>query len=198
MDTPVKSEDDTTTGACSDGEGLSTAVPLGFRQRESYCLLVRVAYNVDSVFALDAKVPDYVLNEVIARDICTYRVGVPIGTFTVELLSDTEFVLFQGPQSSPRMTWENTTHYSRILHDCHDWGGMEVTMVAGECTMMQSKIDLANMKDYHWAHILGRLATVESRAQSLAINNAQMPVPQARGRGYTRRDPCPGTNLAHA
>ena len=142
---------------------------------------------MDSVSALDAKVPNYVWNEVIAWDICTYWVGAPAGTFTVELLSDTEFLLFQGPWSGPRMTWENTIPYIRILHDCHDWVGMEVTMVASQHTMKQSKIDLANTRDYHPARILGQLAAVEGRAWNLAIENTKALVPQARGQGYTRR-----------
>ena len=79
---------------------------------------------MDSVSGLDAKVPDYVWTEVIAWDICTYQVGAPAGTFTIELLSDMEFLLFQGPRSGPGMTWENTIPYIRILQDIHDWGGM--------------------------------------------------------------------------
>ena len=134
VETPVKSEDDVTTGVSPDGEGLSTAVPWGLHQRE--------------------------------------------------------FLLFQGPRSGPGMTWENTTHFSRILHDCHDWGDMEITVVAGEHTMKHSKIDLANMRDYHWACILRRLAAVEGRTQNLAIDNAQMPPPQPRGWDHMRRADC--------
>ena len=140
-DTPVKSEDNATdqqTGASLEGEGLSVAVSLGLRQREAYCPLVRVNHNVDSVSALDAKVPDYVWTEVIAWDFCTYWVGAPANTFTIELLSDTEFLLFEGPQSGPGITWENAIAYIRILHDIRDWGSMEVTVVAGQCTMKQS------------------------------------------------------------
>ena len=65
---------------------------------------MQVACNVDSMSALDAKVPDYVWTEVIAQDICTYWVGALPGIFVVELLSDMEFLLFQGPQSGPGMT----------------------------------------------------------------------------------------------
>ena len=190
VDMPVKSEDDASaqgTGASPDSEGLSAAMPRGLRQREAYCLLVQVTGNVDLVSALDVKVPDYVWNEVIAWDICMYQVGAPTGTFTVELLSDTEFLLFQGPWSGPGMTWENTIPYIQILHDCHDWVGTEVTVVASQRTMKQSKIDLANTRDYHQACILGRLATMEGKARTLAIENAKALVPQARGRGYTRR-----------
>ena len=99
---------------------------------------------------LDAKVPDYVWAEVIARDICTYQIGAPPGTFVVELLSDTEFLLFQGPRSSPGMAWEDTIHYIRTLVDIQDWGGMEVTVVVGQRTMKQSRIDLANAREYRW------------------------------------------------
>ena len=111
--TPVKLEDDDIkgTGASPDGERSPTTVSQGTRQREAYCLLVRVTHNMDSVSTLDAKVPDYVWTEVIARDICTFQMGAPSGTFIVELLSDTEFLLFQGPRSGPGIAWEDTIHY---------------------------------------------------------------------------------------
>ena len=98
--------------------------------------------------ALDAKVPDYVWTDVIAWDICAYWVGAPAGAFTVELLSDMEFFLFQGPWSGRGMTWENTILYIQDLHGIRDWGGMEVTVVASQCSMKQSKIDLANTREY--------------------------------------------------
>ena len=189
VDTPVKSEDDAAvkgTGASPDSEGLSATASSGLHQREAYCLLVLVAHNVESVSVLDAKVPDYVWTEVIAWDICTYWVGAQPVNFTIELLSDTEFLLFQGPQSGPRMTWENTILYIQDLHGIRDWGSMEVTMVTGQCTMKQSKIDLANTCESCWAHILGQLATIKGRARTLAIENTKTPVPQARGQGYTR------------
>ena len=181
--TPVKSEDVATkgTGASPDSERSPATVSQGMCQREAYCLLVRVTCNVDSVSALDAKVPDYVWTEVIAQDICTYQVGALPGTFIVELLSDMEFLLFQGPRSGPRMAWENTIHYIHTLHDIHDWGGTEVTMVAGQRTMKQSRIDLANTCEYHRAHVLGWLAAVEGRAWTLSLDNTRAPSPQGRG-----------------
>ena len=81
------------------------------------------------------------------------------------------------------MTWESTTSYIRILHDCHDWVGMEVIVVAGQHTMKQSKIDLANTRDYHRAHILGRLATVEGKTRTLAIENCQGAGTPSKGLG---------------
>ena len=110
--TPVKMEDDTTkgTGASPESEKSPTTGPQGMHQREAYCLLVRVACNVDSVSALDAKVPDYVWTEAIAWDICAYQIGAPPNTFVVELLSDT------GVSSLPRTPewpWDGLgRHYS--------------------------------------------------------------------------------------
>ena len=75
--TPVKMEDDTTKGtrASPESEKSPATGPQGMHWREAYCLLVWVTRNVDSVSVLDAKVPDYVWTEVIAQDICTYRIG---------------------------------------------------------------------------------------------------------------------------
>ena len=72
---PVKAEDNATVTGASvspDGEGLSATASLLLCQRDAYCLLVQVTCNIDSVSALDSKVPDYVWTEVIAWDICTY------------------------------------------------------------------------------------------------------------------------------
>ena len=187
--TPVKSEDDVTkgTGASPDSERSPTTVSQGTRQREAYCLLVRVARNVDSVSMLDAKVPDYIWTEVIARDICMYWIGAPSGTFVVELLSDTEFLLFQGPRSGPEIAWEDTICFIRALHDIWDWGGTEVTVVIAQHTMRQFRIDLANTHEYRWARVLGWLATVEGRGRTLALESSRPVSPQVRGRGYTWR-----------
>ena len=169
LDMPVNSEDDTTvtrTGASPNGEGLSATASLGLCRRDAYCLLVRVTHNVNSVSVLDAKVPSYAWTEAIARDICTYWVGVPTDTFTVELLSDMEFLLFQGPWSGRGMTWENTIQYIQNLHGVMDWGGMGVTMVSGQGTMKQSKIDLANTQEYRWTHTLEWMAGGEGSTLS--------------------------------
>ena len=183
-DAPVKSEDDTAdirTGASLEGEGSSAAVSPGLCQREAYCLLVWVTRNVDSVSALDAKVPDYVWTEAIARDICVYWVGAPANAFTMELLCDTEFLLFKGPWSGLGITWENAIKYIQVLHEIRDWGSTEVTVMAGQCTMRQSQIDLANTREYHQACILGRLAAMEGKARTLALENAKTLTPMGRG-----------------
>ena len=66
------------------------------------------------------------------------------------------------------------------LHDIQDWGGMEVTMVVGQCTMRQSQIDLVNTWEYRQTRVLGRLATVENLAKTLALETPRPVSPQGR------------------
>ena len=46
---------------------------------------------------------------------------------------------------------------------------------------------MANTREYRWARILGRLAAMEGKARSLALENTKSPTPMGRGRAYTRR-----------
>ena len=72
-----------------------------------------------------------------------------------------EFLLFQGPRSGRGMTWDNTIWYIHNLHGIMDWGGMEVTIVCGQRTLKQTKIDLANTREYRWAHSLEWMVIAE-------------------------------------
>ena len=53
--------------------------------------------------------------------------------------------------------------------------------------MRQSRIDLANTHEYRQTCVLGQLAAVEGRAQTLALESPRPISPQGRGRGYTQR-----------
>ena len=53
--------------------------------------------------------------------------------------------------------------------------------------MRQSRIDLANTRDYRHTQILGCLTAIENRAKSLALDTSRPVSPQGQGRGYTRR-----------
>ena len=85
------------------------------------------------------------------------------------------------------MALEDTILYIRILHDIQDWGGTEVTVIAGHGPMRQSRIDLANTRDYRCARSLGCLTAVENRANSLALDTSTSVSPQGQGQGYTQR-----------
>ena len=65
----------------------------GIRHRESYCLLVRVTKDTLGLSEWDVRVLTHAWDENIAADICESRIGCPLGTYKVQLLSDTEFLL---------------------------------------------------------------------------------------------------------
>ena len=66
---------------------------------ESYCLYIRVLRDSDVVLEQDRKVPDYCWNASICKDICEARTRVLLGTFSVDLLSDTEFLVYKLPKT---------------------------------------------------------------------------------------------------
>ena len=75
----------------------------GIRHRESYCLLVRVIKDALGLSERDIRVLTHAWDENIAADICESRIGCPPGTYKVQLLSNTEFLLRKRPTSGPEM-----------------------------------------------------------------------------------------------
>ena len=65
---------------------------------ESCCLYIRVLRDSDVVLEQDRKVPDYCWNAGICKDICEARTRVLPGTFSVDLLSGTEFLVYKLPK----------------------------------------------------------------------------------------------------
>ena len=66
---------------------------------ESYCLYVRVLRDSDVILEQDRKVPEYCWNAGISKDICKARTRVVPGTFSIDLLSDTEFLVYRLPKT---------------------------------------------------------------------------------------------------
>ena len=66
---------------------------------ESYCLYVRVLKDSDAILEQDRKVPEYCWNAGICKDVCEARTGVVPGTFSVNLLSDMEFLVYRLPKT---------------------------------------------------------------------------------------------------
>ena len=65
----------------------------GIRHQESDCLLVQVVKDALGLSERDIRVPTHVWDENIAADICESWIGCPPGTYKVQLLSNTEFLL---------------------------------------------------------------------------------------------------------
>ena len=68
-------------------------------RRESYCLYIRVLSDSDAILEQDRKVPEYCWNAGISKDICEARTGVVPGMFSIDLLSDMEFLVYRLPKT---------------------------------------------------------------------------------------------------
>ena len=68
-------------------------------RQESCCLYIRVLRDSDIVLEQDCKVLDFCWNAGICKDICEAQTRVLLGTFSVDLLSDTEFLVYKLPKT---------------------------------------------------------------------------------------------------
>ena len=93
----------------------SPVVPEGIRRWESYCLFIRVQKDSDTVPKRDQRIDLEAWNETICRNICENQLNAPPGVFNVQLLSETEFLLYEGKKEGPGMSWENARGYIQWL-----------------------------------------------------------------------------------
>ena len=100
---------------CQTAPGQSTPTD-GIGHRESYCLLVWVIKDALGLSEWDVRVPTHAWDENIAADICESRIGCPPGTYKVQLLSNTKFLLRKRPTSGPEMNWQDANAVIRLVH----------------------------------------------------------------------------------
>ena len=114
----------------------------GLHRRESYCLLVRVVKDALGLSERDVRLPTHAWNEDIALDICKSRIGCPPGTYKVQLLSDTKFLLRKRPTSGPEMNWQDANAVIRLIHGDFLWCGIPVSLAVGHRSKKEAKYDL--------------------------------------------------------
>ena len=135
----------------------------GLHRRESYCLLVRVVKDAVGLSERDVRLPAHAWNEDITIDICESRIGCLAGTYKVQLLSDTEFLLRKRPTSGPEMNWQDANTIIRLISGLFLWCGVPVSLAAGHCSKREAKYDLDATFAYLHTHAQER--TVLSKFQ---------------------------------
>ena len=99
----------------------SCAMPDETSRRESYCLYVRVPRDSDAILEQDRKVPEYCWNAGISKDICEARTGVVPGTFSVDLLSDMEFLVYRLPKTGHGMSDHESARHADLIAGSYLW-----------------------------------------------------------------------------
>ena len=158
----------------------------GLHCQESYCLLVWVVKDASGLSERDVPLPAHAWNEDIAVDICESQIGCPAGTYKVQLLSDTEFLLRKRPTSGPEINWQDANTIIRLIRGLFLWCGVPVSLAAGHHSKKEGKYDLDATFAYRHTHTQEQ--TVLSKFQKDSKRSVISPKePQPRGRGMTRR-----------
>ena len=158
----------------------------GLRCRESYCLLVRVVKDAIGLSKRDVRLTAHVWNEDIAVDICESRIGCPAGTYKVQLLSDTEFLLRKRPTSGPEMNWQDANVIIRLISGLFLWCRVPVSLAAGHRSKKEAKYDLD--ATFAYQHTRAQERTVLSKFWKDSKKSVVSPKElQPQGRGMTRR-----------
>ena len=160
-------------------------------RRESNCLYIRVLRDSDAILEQDRKVPEYCWNTGISKDICEARTRVVPGTFSVDLLSDTEFLVYHVPKTTRGMSDREARYYADLIMGSYLWAGSLATVLVTKRTSQEARRDKIKTREYHWKITVRRLAIAQARLKDLEMvtqkcqEHAANPV--ARGRGMTRR-----------
>ena len=158
----------------------------GLRCRELYCLLVRVVKDAVGLSERDVRLPAHAWNEDIAVDICESCIGGPVGTYKVQLLSDTEFLLRKRPTSGPEMNWQDANMIIRLISGLFLWCGVPVSLAAGHHSKKEAKYDLD--ATFAYRHTRAQERTVLSKFWKDSKKSViSLKEPQPRGRGMTCR-----------
>ena len=180
---PPREQADSLTGSCA----MLDETP----RWESYCLYVRVLRDSDAILEQDCKVPEYCWNAGISKDICEARTGVVPGTFSIDLLSDTEFLVYRLPKTGRGMSDHESVRHSDLIAGSYLWASSLADIFVTQRTTQQVRRDKARTREYRWRITVERLAAAQVRLQDLDLvaqkrkEHALNPV--GRGRGMIHR-----------
>ena len=107
------------------GGPVGSPTSLGENPRwESCCLYIQVLRDSDVVLEQDRKAPDYCWNTGICKDICKAQTRVLPGTFSVDLLSDTEFLVYKLPKMGRGMSEMELALFADLIGGSYLWAGV--------------------------------------------------------------------------
>ena len=155
MADPPRERADSPTGSCVS--------PDEHPRWESNCLYIRVLRDSDAILEQDRKVPEYCWNAGISKDICEARTGVVPGTFSVDLLSDTEFLVYRIPKMTRGMSDCEARCYADLIMGSYLWAGSPATVFVTKQTTQEARRDKVKTREYRRRITVQRLATAQAR-----------------------------------
>ena len=160
-------------------------------RQESNCLYVRVLRDSDAILEQDREVLEYCWNAGISKDICEAQNGVVPGTFSINLLSDTEFLVCRVPGMTGGVSDCEAGCYADLITGSYLWAGSPATIFVTKRTAQEARRDKVKTREYRRKITVQRLAAAQARLKDLemvtqkcwerAVNLV------VRGRGMIRR-----------
>ena len=117
-------------------------------RQESCCLYIQVLRDSDVVLEQDRKVPDYCWNAGICKDICEAQTRVLPGTFSVDLLSDTEFLVYKLPKAGQGMSEMRSALFADLIGGSYLWAGVPADVFVTPRTTQQARRHKAKTREY--------------------------------------------------
>ena len=180
---PPREQAGSSTGSCTSPDEHS--------RWESNCLYVRVLRDSDAILEQDRKVPEYCWNAGISKDICEARTGVVPSTFSIDLLSDTEFLVYRVPKTTRGMSDCEARCYADLITGSYLWAGSPATVSITKRTTQEARRDKAKTREYRQKITMWWLATAQARIKDLEMVTQKCQErtanPVARGRGMVCR-----------
>ena len=154
-------------------------------------MYVRVLRDSDAILEQDRKVPEYCWNAGISKDICEARTGVVLGTFSVDLLSDTKFLVYRVPKMTRGMSDREARCYADLITGSYLWAGSPATVFVTKWTTQEARRDKVKTREYLRKITVWWLAAAQARIKDLEMvtekRQERAANPVARGRGMIRR-----------
>ena len=170
---------------------LGRASPDEHSRWESNCLYIRVLRDSDAILEQDRKVPEYCWNAGISKDICEARTGVVPGTFSVDLLSDTEFLVYCVPKTTRGMFDREARYYADLIMGSYLWAGSPATVLVTKWTTQEARRDKIKTREYRRKITVRRVAAAQARLKDLEMVTQKRQEcatnPVARGRAMICR-----------
>ena len=123
----------------------------------------------DVVLEQDCKVPDYCWNAGICKDICEAQTRVLPSAFSVDLLSDTEFLVFKLPKTGRGMSEQELALFADLIAGSYLWAGVPADIFVTPRTTQQARRDKAKMREYRHRITVERLAAPQARLRDLDL-----------------------------
>ena len=91
---------------------------------------------------------DYCWNASICKDIYEARTRVLPGTFSVDLLSNTEFLLYKLPKMGRGMSETESALFADLIMGSYLWAGVPADVFITPQTIQQARRDKAKTREY--------------------------------------------------